>query len=66
MPRCPECGGKMIYRRDAKMYTCTNCGLMLTREELDERRKKAAENLREEKRSKAVEYLEWWLGESEE
>ena len=66
MPRCPECGGKMIYRKDLKVCVCTSCGIMLTREQLDEIREKILfESKKEEKRSKAKEYLDWWMGKEE-
>lgn len=65
MPRCPECGGKMIYNRSSKTYICTSCGLVLTREQLDEMRESLLREYEEESRSKAKEYLEWWLGREE-
>jgi len=33
--RCPECSGALTYNRDVKMYVCTSCGRMYTREELE-------------------------------
>ena len=66
MPRCPECGGKMIYRKDLKVWVCTSCGLMLTREQLDEIRERILyESKKEEKKSKVREYLDWWMGKEE-
>ena len=36
MPRrCPECGGELWYNRDTKEYVCTNCGLVLNRDQLE-------------------------------
>ena len=57
MPRCPDCGGRMKYQRDTKVYVCTSCGLTLTPEELQLRT--AGEE--EERGDRAREYLEWWL-----
>lgn len=65
--RCPECGSKMIYNKDTRTYTCTGCGLVLSREKLEEIRDSIFSNLEEvHKKDKAKEYLEWWIGELEE
>ncbi|MHA1506664.1 MAG: hypothetical protein ACTSR0_05725 [Candidatus Asgardarchaeia archaeon] len=58
MVNCPECGTKMKYNRDLKVYVCLHCGLTLTSSEIDEimdrKRKERKTNSREE-------YLKWWL-----
>jgi tRNA(Ile2) C34 agmatinyltransferase TiaS len=56
MPKCPQCGGEMKFDRNLRMYVCKQCGLMLTRMELDMLREKAYEK----ERDVAEEYLEWW------
>ena len=57
----------MIYNKDTRTYTCTGCGLVLSREQLDEIRDNIFSEIREEpKKDKAREYLEWWVGELEE
>lgn len=56
MVECPNCKGDMRFDRKVRMYVCRNCGLMLTRNELDQ--------FREEKKERPDyiidEYLEWW------
>ncbi len=32
---CPECGGDLIYNRDAKNYVCVKCGRVYNRDELE-------------------------------
>lgn len=60
---CVECGGKMIYDTSSKHYSCKNCGLYITKEQLldlkDKLRKEGEE--RKKKRREINEYLEWWL-----
>jgi len=58
MPLCPECGGIMRYDRRLKLYVCTSCGIMLTREEIEARSSKWRE---EEEKSEIEEYYEWWI-----
>ena len=63
MPVCPECGGLMRYDRALKVYICTNCGIMLNRDELE--LKKAAKQKFEEEKSEIEEYYEWWIKRKE-
>ncbi|MEM3382422.1 MAG: hypothetical protein QXL52_05100 [Nitrososphaerales archaeon] len=60
---CVECGGIMIYDLSSKHYSCKNCGLYITKEQLmdlkDKIRKEGEE--RKKKRREVNEYLEWWL-----
>jgi len=71
---CPECGGMLLYDRDTKTYTCTGCGRMFTREELDEARRRIFEEIREtmsaeledEKEKMYKEYLKWYLSSKKE
>ncbi|MEM1508714.1 MAG: TFIIB-type zinc ribbon-containing protein [Thermofilaceae archaeon] len=32
---CPECGGDLLYNRDAKNYVCIKCGRVYDRDELE-------------------------------
>jgi len=61
MPLCPECGGIMRYDRAMKLYICTSCGLMLTRDELELRK----EQQHREEKSEIEEYYEWWIKRKE-
>lgn len=47
----------MKYSRYERLYVCTSCGVMMTLDEVLDRRE-AARNPREPDR---YEYLEWWL-----
>ncbi|MCP8308704.1 MAG: hypothetical protein H3Z54_08430 [archaeon] len=53
----------MIYDISSKHYSCKNCGLYITKEQLldlkDKLRKEGEE--RKKKRREHGEYLEWWL-----
>ncbi len=53
----------MIYEISSKHYSCKNCGLYITKEQLldlkDKMRKEGEE--RKKKRREQSEYLEWWL-----
>ncbi|MCD6434392.1 MAG: hypothetical protein J7L14_02165 [Candidatus Diapherotrites archaeon] len=59
MPRCPECNGYMKYDRRLKVYICTNCGLMLTRDEIEKYRRR--NYVEEDEKSEIEEYYEWWI-----
>ena len=48
----------MRYDRRLKLYVCTSCGIMLTREEIEARSSKWRE---EEEKSEIEEYYEWWI-----
>jgi len=69
MPYCPECGGEMLYISRIKQYSCKNCGLTLTLQELIEVReslRRSKEVSEEEERKKLRrEYLQWWLSKKE-
>ncbi len=55
---CPECNGSLLYEVSTKHFICKNCGLYVTREQLDDIR----DRLRPRKKgSKESEYLEWWM-----
>jgi len=56
MPECPNCGGEMKFDRKVRMYVCRNCGLMMTRRDLDLLRDKRFD----EEKDLVEEYLEWW------
>ena len=57
----------MLYNRGTRTYTCTSCGLVLSREQLEEIKDKLFTELEGgEGKDKAREYLEWWIGELEE
>jgi len=56
MPKCPSCGGEMKFDRKLRMYVCRDCGLMLTRLDLDTIRDKKFEK----EPDIVTEYLEWW------
>jgi len=59
---CPECSKNMKYDREMKIYTCTGCGLTLTRSELlSEMDKRTwAETDEDKKKREQREYLKWW------
>ncbi len=71
---CPRCGGLLLYDPDTKTYTCQECGHVYTREELDEERRRIAEEIRmtlappteSEKELVAKEYLRWYLSSKRE
>ncbi|MCS6767960.1 MAG: hypothetical protein RMJ59_05465 [Candidatus Nitrosocaldus sp.] len=56
---CPECNGNLLYEVSTKHFICKNCGLYVTREQLDDIR----DRLRPQRRkgSRESEYLEWWM-----
>lgn len=58
---CPECGGVLKFDPSRKRYICQSCGLLLSREEIDEIRYKN-QKLSEEDEKERVrkEYLKWW------
>ncbi len=49
----------MRYDRRLKLYVCTSCGIMLTREEIEARRNSKWRE--EEEKSEIEEYYEWWI-----
>lgn len=51
----------MRYDRAMKLYICTSCGLMLTRDELELRK----EQQHREEKSEIEEYYEWWIKRKE-
>ena len=64
MPRCPECGGEMVYLSRTRHYVCRRCGLSLTFQDIMEMREKAREQREaemEERKKIRKEYLQWWL-----
>ena len=63
LPYCRECGAKLVYDRNAKLYVCPSCGLTYTAQELlVESQRAFEERLKSgEKKRKYSEYLEWWL-----
>ncbi len=63
MPYCFECGGKLIYDREIRLYTCQTCGFTYNSQELlVEREKRFNSKFEEERRRRRrEEYLEWWL-----
>lgn len=63
MPFCRECGSKLFYDRESKLYVCSRCGLTYTFQDLLVESQRAFEEKlkRAEKKKKRDEYLEWWL-----
>lgn len=53
----------MRYDRALKLYICTNCGIMLTRDELEMRKERRLR--RDEEKSEIREYYEWWISRKE-
>ncbi len=53
----------MIYDISTKHYSCKNCGLYVTKEELLDLKNKLRkeEEDRKKKKREQSEYLEWWL-----
>lgn len=64
---CPECGGELKYEPTLKQYICSSCGLMYSREELEEAMNRILES--DDERSRALkkrrEALKWWLTKKE-
>ncbi|MEM1947021.1 MAG: hypothetical protein QXF95_08435, partial [Candidatus Caldarchaeum sp.] len=63
MTFCTECGNKLIYDRETRMYVCPGCGFTYTTQDLLLEKEKRFNSKFEEdkKRRKREEYLEWWL-----
>ncbi|MCS6785125.1 MAG: hypothetical protein NZ581_08045 [Candidatus Caldarchaeum sp.] len=63
MPVCFECGGKLVYDRETKTYSCEGCGSTYNSQDLlVEREKRFNRKFEEEKKKRRhQEYLEWWL-----
>lgn len=65
---CPECGGEMKFDRKQYLYVCTNCGLALTRSELEKTREEFLKQIygdSKDKENYKKEYLKWWLSKKE-
>ncbi|MFQ6085435.1 MAG: hypothetical protein ACE5OY_04125 [Candidatus Bathyarchaeia archaeon] len=65
---CPECGGEMLYDRKLRSYACKSCGLVMTRQELQEERRRLisrVESDEERRERERKEYLKWWLSKKE-
>jgi len=61
---CPECGGDLEYYPGGAnpFYVCSSCGLQLTPQELQEKRRWQDYRDKEEKREDRIrEYVDWWL-----
>lgn len=58
---CPECRGVLKYDPKVKSYVCLSCGLMLSREEIDEIRQKSSQTKEDERAKRRKEYLKWWF-----
>lgn len=65
---CPECGGELKYEPALKQYVCSSCGLMHSREGLEEAMSKFSETLDERTKAhkKRREALKWWLTKKEQ
>ena len=50
----------MKYDRRLKVYICTNCGLMLSRDEIEKYRRRNYVDEEDEK-SEIEKYYEWWI-----
>lgn len=51
----------MKYNRYERLYVCASCGVMMTLDEVLDRR----ERMRERRGSDKYEYLEWWFSKRE-
>ncbi len=58
MVRCPSCASEMKFDRKIRMFVCKNCGLSLSRFELDLLRDKKYDEY--ERADIVDEYYEWW------
>jgi len=62
---CPECNSALFYEPSTKHLICRNCGLFITREELQdirERKKEQVELDAKERRKRVMaEYIEWLM-----
>lgn len=63
MPFCFECGGKLLYDRETRTYSCSGCGATYTSQDLLIERERRFNNKFEADRKKRrhEEYLEWLL-----
>ncbi|MCS7137198.1 MAG: hypothetical protein NZ941_02380 [Candidatus Caldarchaeum sp.] len=63
MPFCFDCGGRLVYDRETKTYSCALCGSTYTSQDLLIEREKRFNSKFENDRKKRrrEEYLEWWL-----
>ncbi|MDW8083703.1 MAG: hypothetical protein RMI49_00670 [Candidatus Caldarchaeum sp.] len=63
MPFCFDCGGRLVYDRETKTYSCELCGSTYTSQDLlIEREKRFNSKFEiEKKKRRREEYLEWWL-----
>lgn len=58
MVECPSCGFEMKFDRKIRLFVCKNCGLSLSRFELNELRDKKYDNY--ERTDVVDEYYKWW------
>ena len=61
---CTECGGKLVWDRKLRYYSCQSCGVTFTEAQLSAARDKLYtrddDNEDERKRRRHDEYLDWW------
>jgi len=64
---CPECGGILKYEPPLKQFICSSCGLMYTREKLDEDKGRMfeADDEKAKATKKRRDALKWWLNKKE-
>jgi len=67
VPFCRECGAKLFYDREMKLYVCPKCGLTYTFQDLLVESQRAFEERlkKDEKKKRRVDYLEWWLSKKQ-
>tara|TARA_B100001179_G_C18536318_1_gene379488 strand:+ start:581 stop:805 length:225 start_codon:yes stop_codon:yes gene_type:complete len=63
---CPECGGILFYDPPVKAYGCKSCGIFITKDKLNDIKRKLKEGNNSEadydaKRRNQDDYLKWWL-----
>lgn len=64
MPYCTECGGKLIWDRKLKQYSCGSCGMTYNEAQLSAARDRIyarQEDEEEQRRKRHSEYLDWWF-----
>jgi transcription initiation factor TFIIIB Brf1 subunit/transcription initiation factor TFIIB len=64
MPYCTECGGKLVWDRKLRQYSCQSCGMTFTEPQLSAARDKIHaqdEDDEELRRRRHIEYLDWWF-----
>jgi transcription initiation factor TFIIIB Brf1 subunit/transcription initiation factor TFIIB len=69
MPYCTECGGKLVWDRKLRQYSCESCGMTLTEAQLSadrDRLRDRPDDDDQQRRRRHSEYLDWWTSSKKE